>query len=303
MKMVMLFAIGVWVTLAAPFVTAAEPADVQAIALPSQAAGWTWDGQSLRYDPRTIFDYIDGAGEMFLAYGFRSLAVRRFEKPDGPPLTLECYDMGSADGAYGVFSFERQEAGVGIGQGSEFGGGLLRFWKGRYFVSIFADGEGSAAESGVLELGRRTAAAIAMTETAPKLVGLIPRENAGLVDTSVRYITSHILLNQRVFIAHENVLGVGPQIGAVLAQYARDAKKAQLLLIRYPTITAAGTAYQRLLATYLADAGGRDRLAKADQGWTVVRHRDTFVIMVLGASTEQMAEALLTETERAVRGA
>ena len=66
-----------------------------------------------------------------------------FEKADQPPLTIECYRMASAEGAFGVFSFERQVESVGIGQGSDLGSGLLRFWKGRYFVSIFADGEGT----------------------------------------------------------------------------------------------------------------------------------------------------------------
>src|SRR5512136_3073062 len=130
------------------------------VVLPSAVAGWTWDGKEARYDARTVFDYIDGAGEMFLAYGFEKLAVRRFEKADQPPLTVECYRMASAEAAFGVFSFERQDEGIGIGQGSEQGGGLLRFWKGRYFVSIFADGEGAEAESAILQLARLTAATI-----------------------------------------------------------------------------------------------------------------------------------------------
>jgi hypothetical protein len=130
-----------------------------------------------------VFDYIDGAGELYLAYGFEQLAVRRFEKADQPPLTIECYRMASAEGAFGVFSFERQGESVGIGQGSELGGGLLRFWKGRYFVSIFADGEGAEAESAILQLARLTAAAIREEGQPPRVIGLIPGRDAGLVET------------------------------------------------------------------------------------------------------------------------
>ena len=198
--------------------------------------------------------------------------------------------------------FERQEASAGIGQGSEFGGGLLRFWKGRYFVSIFADGEGAEAESAILQLGRQTVEAIRETGKLPSLVGLIPGADAGLVETSVRYVTSHILLNQRLFIAHENILGLTRQTGAVLAQYGRDAGKAHLLLVRYPTGTAAGAAYGRFLTVYLADAGGKDRLRTNDQRWRIARQQGAFVVVVFGAPTEEAGDALLAATERALRG-
>jgi len=216
-------------------------------------------------------------------------------------VTLERYDMGSSEGAYGVFSFERQEASVRIGQGSEFGGGLLRFWKGRYFVSIFADGEGVTVEAAILELGRQTAEAIRETGRPPSVVGLIPGADAGLVETSVRYLTSHVLLNQRLFVAHENLLGLTRQTGAVLAQYGRDARQTYLLLVRYPSAAAADAAYRRFVAVYLADAGGTDRLRTADQRWTIARQHRAFVVVVFGAPAEEAGETLLAATEKALR--
>jgi hypothetical protein len=302
MKILTLLALMTWVGVGAAHVEAAGPADThRVISLPSAVEGWTWDGKELRYDPRTVFDYIDGAGELFLAYGFQQLVVRRFEKPNQPPLTLECYDMGSAADAYGVFSFERQEESVGIGQGSEFGGGLLRFWKGRYFVSISADGEGAEAESAIRHLGRQTAATIRETGAAPRVVGLMPGKDAGLVETSVRYLTSHILLNQRFFVAHENILNLTRQTGTVLAQYGRDAQRAHLLVVRYPTAADAGAAYRAFLAAYLPDADGKDRRKSEDQRWTFARHWKTFVVVVFGAPTEASGEALLAATEGALR--
>ena len=236
-----------------------------------------------------MFDYIDGAGELFLAYGFQNLTVRRFEKANQPPLTLDCYDMGSAAGAYGVFSFERQEATAGIGQGSEFGGGLLRFWKGQYFVSISADGEGAEAEAAVLELGRHTAAAIPATGPEPRVVGLIPGKEAGLIETSVRYFTSHVLLN------------LTRRTEAVLAQFGQGAQKTHLLLVRYPDAAEAGDAYQKFLAAYLPDAGGKDRRMTTDRRWTIARQRNEFVLVVVGAPTESDGEKLLQATEDRLR--
>jgi hypothetical protein len=269
----------------------------QEISLPSEAGGWRWDGKGMNYDSRTVFKYMDGAAELYLAYGFQSLAVRRFEKLTQPSLIVELYEMASSEDAYGVFSFEHQDEGVGIGQGSEFGGGLLRFWKGNYFVSLYAEGEGAEVESGILKMGRAVANSIPATGLEPKWVGSIPGMDLGLVDKSVRFLRSHVLLNQRFFIAHQNILNLNRKTEAVLAQYIRDKQKTQLLLIRYPDLKEAVDAYQSFMKIYLPEARGKDRLRTEDRKWTFARQQNEFVVIVFGAPTEADAEALLRATE------
>ena len=77
----------------------------QEISLPSGAGAWKWDGKETKYDSKTLFKYINGAAELYLAYGFQSLTVRRFEKSNQPPVVVERYEMASSEDAYGVFSF------------------------------------------------------------------------------------------------------------------------------------------------------------------------------------------------------
>jgi hypothetical protein len=267
------------------------------ISLPSEASGWKWDGKEIKYNSKTLFKYIDGAAELYLAYGFEKLTVRRFERSSQPPLVVELYEMASSEDAYGVFSFEHQDEVAGIGQGSEFGGGLLRFWKGKYFVSVYGEGEGGEVESGILEMGRAVASSIPATGPEPKLVGFIPGKELGLLDKSVRYLKSHVLLNQRYFIAHQNILNLNRKTEAVLAQYVQDKQKTQLLLIRYPDLKEAGDAYDSFMKAYLPDAGGADRSRTEDRKWTIARHRNEFVFIIFGASTEADAEALIKATE------
>ncbi len=274
----------------------------QVVSLPSEAAGWKWDGKEMKYDSKTLFKYIDGAAELYLAYGFQNLRVRRFEKSTQPPLIVELYEMASSENAFGVFSFEHQDETVEIGQGSEFGGGLLRFWKGKYFVSIYAEGEGAEAESGILKMGRTVADSIPTTGPEPKLVGFIPGKNFGLVDQSVCYLKSHVLLNQRFFISHQNILTLNRDTGAVLAQYLRDKQKTQLLLIRYSNLKEAGEAYQSFMKAYLPDARGKDRLKTEEGKWTIAQQKNEFVIIVFGAPKEADGEALLKATEKKLLG-
>jgi len=264
--------------------------------LPAEAAGWTWDGKEMQYSPKTIYSYMDGAGELYLAYGFQGLKVRKFVKPNQPSITVELYQMASSEDAYGLFSYERQDEAAGVGEGSEFGGGLLRFWKGKHFVSIYADGEGAEAESAVLAMGAAVADLIEETGREPGLVHLIPGSDFGLVELSVRYLRSHILLNQRYFVSHENILDLGRKTEAVLAEYTREATKTHLLLIRYPGENDAQDAYRSFMGAYLPDAKGKDLLRTEDQKWTMARRRGQVVVVVFGAPSAADAEALFKAT-------
>jgi hypothetical protein len=298
MKNLIFFVTIVCIFMAAEMVKGEEKGKMdQVISLPVEVESWKWDGIEMKYNSKTLFDYIDGAAELFLAFGFQNLTARRFEKSNQPPITIELYEMGSSEDAYGVFSFDRQDEAVGIGQGSEFGGGLLRFWKGKYFVSIYADGGGAEVEPTLLKMGRAVATSIPATGPEPTLLDFVPGKGSGLVDKSVRYLRSHILLNQRFFIAHQNILNLDRKTEAVLAQYLRDKQKTQLLLIRYPGLKEAQDAYQSFTKAYLPDAGGRDRAKTEDRKWTIARRKNEFVLIVFGSLTEVDAEALLNATE------
>ena len=303
MKIWSFLVIMVWIFTVAQMVKGEEKGKMdQEISLPAEAEGWRWDRKEMKYNTRTLFEYIDGAAELYLAYGFQNLRVRRLEKSNQPPVTVELYEMASSEDAYGVFSFERQDEPIGIGQGSEFGGGLLRFWKGKYFVSIYPDGEGREVESAILKAGNAVANSIPAMGPEPKLLGFIPGKDLGLVDKSVRYLKSHVLLNQRFFIAHQNILNLTRKTEAVLAQYLQGKQKTQFLLIRYDHLKEAIDAYQSFMKVYLPDAGGKDRLRTEDRKWTFARQRNGYVLIVFGAPTESDGEALLKATEERMLG-
>lgn len=269
----------------------------QEISLPLEAAGWKWDRKDLNYNRRTIFNYIDGAGELYLAYNFQGVRVRRFEKPGQPPIITELFDMGSSEDAYGVFSFERQDEDAGIGQGSEFGGGLLRFWKGKFFVSIYAEGESAEVEPAIFHLGREVANSIKMTGPAPKLISALPDGKAGLVEKSIRYLHSHILLNQRFFVAEQNILRLNLKTDVVLAPYLRDGKKIHLLLVRYSTAKEAEEALLSFKKAYMPEAGEKESLQTEDKKWTGARRQKEFILIVFGAPREAEARELIQAAE------
>jgi hypothetical protein len=94
---------------------------------PAETEGWKIAEGPAPYDSTTAFKYMNGAAELFIAFNMRTLTVLRYEKASQPAITLEIFSMASPEDAYGLFSFESDDPKGNIGQGSEFGGGLLRF--------------------------------------------------------------------------------------------------------------------------------------------------------------------------------
>lgn len=286
--------------LASPFESGAKGKKgmKEEISFPNETAGWRWDGKKTRYNFRTLFDYINGAAELYLAYGFQNLDVRRLEKPGQPPIIVEVYEMESPEDAYGVFSFERQDEEVGIGQGSELGGGLLRFWKGKYFIAIYAEGEGAGVEPAIINCAKIVSQSIYRTAPEPKLIQYLP---PGFIEKSICYLKNHVLLNQRFFVAHKNILHLDRRTEAVLAQYMRHKQKIHLLLIRYPSPREAEEAFKSFVNIYMPEAAGKGRVKTEDRKWTMARQQKEYVLIVFGSPDEVYGEELLQAIGRKLK--
>ena len=76
-----------------------------------EVAGWTQPGEVLIYDADTLWEYINGAAELFVAYGVQSCRTTDLTSGD-LTVTVDLYDMGTPLNAYGVF--EREAFGESI---------------------------------------------------------------------------------------------------------------------------------------------------------------------------------------------
>lgn len=73
-----------------------------------QIKGWTAQGDVIIYKPGNLWEYIDGAANLYLSYDFRLLKMREFKKDD-TIVMVEIYDMGSSINAFGIYSSERSD--------------------------------------------------------------------------------------------------------------------------------------------------------------------------------------------------
>lgn len=265
--------------------------------LPLKVEDYKADGKDEFYDRNTAFRYMDGAAELYRSYAFKLLLVRRYLKAGHPSLLVELFDMGSSEDAFGIFSYQIEEEEVGIGQGSDYGGGLLRFWKGNYFANVFAERETPATRKDILTLGEAIAKNIKKEGSKPKLIQFLPEE--GLSQGTIHYFHLHQVLNHHYFISHENILNLGARTNAILATYPSPGEKGKtfLLLIQYPDQKQAEKAFQSFLKAYMPEAPSSKTVKTENGKWTSAKIHRQYILVVFDApsveKTEQLIEAVV----------
>jgi hypothetical protein len=99
--------------------------------------GWHPESKVNIYRRGDLWEYINGAAEQFVMYGFQLLRFREFSKEDRR-MSVEIYDMGSALNAFGIYTTERPEEGKRLSIGTEavVGPSLCLFFKDRYYIKV-----------------------------------------------------------------------------------------------------------------------------------------------------------------------
>lgn len=266
--------------------------------LPMEIKNYKADGRDEFYDRNTTFRYMDGAAELYRSFAFKHLLVRRYLKANAPAIIVELFDMGLAEEAFGIFTFETGGEEAGVGQGSDYGGGLLRFWKGKFFVNVYSEQETPSTKQDVLQIAKAVARSLSQEGQKPKLIHYLPEE--GLSERSIRYFHLHQSLNYHYFVSHQNILRLGEKTNAVLASYVlpHTKDKAFLLLIRYPTKKLAGEALQSFLKAYLPEAARAKAIQTENMKWATALTDQEFVIVVFDAPNKEKAEELIQATKK-----
>ena len=91
------------------------------------------------YFPETLFEYINGAAEIYLSYDFKELIVAEYKKKDATDsIAVEIYDMGNHRNSFGIYSAERypDTEFMTLGTQGYMEEGTLNFLVGRYYIKL-----------------------------------------------------------------------------------------------------------------------------------------------------------------------
>jgi hypothetical protein len=177
------------------------------------------------YDPENLYEYIDGAADVFLAFDFAAL-VHVVYQYGAVEVTVDVYDMGQLDNAFGIFASERgaSVSPCAIGTAGYSAETILNFYHGRFYVKLSAFSEQAAPGPALERLARLVAERIGGEASAPGELKLIPETDRAT--NSVRFL-------RRAPLGHEFL---GP---AFLAKFGHAGHETTLLISRAETPPAA----------------------------------------------------------------
>lgn len=249
--------------------------------LPEVIDDWKKSSDLAVYDSDNLYTYINGGAELYISFRFINLVSQSYGNEEDEEIQIDIFDMGSSQNAYGIFSHSRETVDDFLGADieSEYSGGLLTFWKGRYYVSILAYPETDSKKLAVQKLGRKIGEQIQGPSIKPQLVNLLPKES--LQPHSIKYFSHHTWLNTYHYFSNENLLNIDHTTEVVMATYQVDTPKpAVLILLQYPHEAAASNAQIAFKKTFMADAKA-DLTVGVDQLWKgCVRDTDLLMIVV-----------------------
>lgn len=243
------------------------------------------------FNTETLYNYIDGGAELYLSYGFTNVLSRRYSCPGEMDIVAEIFDMKGARDAFGAFTNMREKNQHEFGQGSQQLQGSLIFWKDHYFITLSTNKSTEKSMAAIKKIAEYIDQAIPNEGKIPDLFGLLPQES--LVPEGYCYFHHYIWLNAYYFIASYNILNVSDSTDAVVAKYGSPEKRSYLLLVQYPDVQTAKTAYEKFIADFSPELKKTDAIKLKDKTWHTASLRGNLFVSVFNAPTKEEALKLL----------
>lgn len=179
------------------------------------------------YKPDSLYQYIDGAADVYLLYDFRLLLHQNF-RSGSAEVTADIYDMGKPEDAFGIYAAERSARYkfLPIGIEGYSGKGVLNFVQDRYYVKLTAI---SGSGDGLLDpLCRTISQRIGGKKTPPALLLKLPVANR--VPHSEQYVRKDPLGHAFLAPAYLTTYKWGTKEGKLIVSVGADAAGAKLRL-------------------------------------------------------------------------
>jgi len=296
----------------------------QEIRLPEKINGWIAEGPPVKIDRTTIFDYMDGGGELYLAYKFDGLFVYRYTKEPDNEIVVEIYQMENPDEAFGLLSLDWTGEPVVISPGSSaqaenpaspgytalYGEGLLRARASNLYLRILASRETPEARATILKLGSIIAGENPV-QSLPAILGVIearPESGWKIRREKTAYFHFHLVLNSLYYLSHGNILNLNHSTdGLFISLEKKDSppgSAAKLLVISYPEPPAALAALDSFFRSYLPEkaeaieaspAQKKSGTARVEDGWLGWRWSKNYLALVFECPDQESVAEVFSQ--------
>ncbi len=294
--------------------------------LPKTIGVWTGPDSPRVINSSNIFEYMNGAGELYLAYRFNHLEVYEYKADDEKNILVELYYMDTSDDAFGLLSLDwggeqvsfvdppanTSNQSLASSTRALYGAGLLRIWSDHLYSRVMAFHETPASKQAVLSLGK-TIAANRKSPPEPELLKILsPDIGMGwkLQKGRIGYFRSHLVLNSLYYLSHHNILNLDLSTEAVAAPYDRtggkDLTRVQFLFVRYGDSGQAQQALDHFHRAYLPEhqkdfvagsATESQSYYKIEDGWLGYKVYGPCIALVFECPDENSARMIIEQVQ------
>jgi len=183
-----------------------------------QMDGWTIKDKAAYFTSDNLYEYINGAADVFLAYDFKSLASLSYINQQKHTFTVDVYLHGDPKNGFGIYTQEKPHQGDFLKIGSEgyYEKGILNFLKGSYYVKMSGYDMGDQDKTVLTAYAQKLAANLEGTAEFPAAAACFPSTDK--------------TANSESYIA-KNFLGHSFLHSAFVADYLVNGQKVQAFII------------------------------------------------------------------------
>ena len=295
--------------------------------LPETIDVWTRTDAVRVVDSTNIFKYMNGAGELYLAYGFNNIEVFEYYSDNKNDILVELYYMKSSDDAFGLLSLDWSGEPVYLSDSPAskkvntiapevtalYGAGLLRIWSNNIYARVMANQETPASKKAVLALGQ-VIAGNHKNHSEPELLNTLSQtidSDWQLRKDRVGYFRSHLVLNSLYYISHQNILNLDHSTEAVAALYenmsdTKNQNRIQFILVKYNSHEHAQQALENFYKTYLPEHQSKLKIStmtkspdfyNLEDGWFGHKLNGKYLLLVFECPDQESAKIVIQQNE------
>jgi hypothetical protein len=285
------------VTLLFTSIILSQPVSDPASALPASIDNWKKLGEDRLFNDQNLYDYLDGAAELYISFGFSKVFNRIYSAGEGKEILVDIFYMNTSYDAFGAFSFSVGKIGNDYGVQSQLAPGAIVFWKNKFIVSIVENPASDEAKKVSLRIAKMIDESIQEKGSFPDVLKYLPAEK--LDHQSLRYFRHYVWLNTYTFISSENILNINQNTHGVLAKYG-DKEKVILMIVKYPNEQDAIAAKEKFNIAYYKTANPQPVIKAKDGRYSGTEVVKNFFVAVFSGVKENDVKNLIIRAEESI---
>jgi uncharacterized protein (DUF1330 family) len=229
------------------------------------------------YSPDNLWDYIDGAADTYLAFGFEDLHIAEYTRGKNV-IRVEIYRHIDDTQAFGMYSTERFPSYhfIDIGVQGYSTDGQVFFLKGNYYVKVMTNSKSAKILESVEPLAYKVEATIKGQKSMPELIKAFPEEGKKVYEET--YV-------------HESVLGHSFLTAAFKANYEVNGQTFSIFIMEKGSVEDSRKTVSDYLVSLKQEPvdpnGGKYVLEDGYNGTVFLSWNGKRIVLISGLSKDQ----------------